>query len=223
MSGFVSVLGDIALLASLGVGGAAVHSARNVAPPATPPFAKRPPASSGHNLRPDNNATLLYDRGFMYRRRWWFTGTCCPPIKIGNQYRDELLASQAEHPVEVATFGPRTWWMFEDQFYWSSGGYSALDVLALVRERQRAHQTKLDRAHNALRMESEPRRQRRGHLSRELKLAVWERDGGRCSQCGSTFDLQYDHIIPFAMGGATTLENLQLMCSLCNQKKGANL
>ena len=58
---------------------------------------------------------------------------------------------------------------------------------------------------------------------REVRLAVWQRDGGRCIECGSDFDLQYDHVIPFSMGGATTAENLQLLCAGCNRAKGAAL
>jgi hypothetical protein len=59
--------------------------------------------------------------------------------------------------------------------------------------------------------------------TRVMRQVVWERDGGRCAECGSTFDLQYDHIIPVAMGGAHTVENLQILCSLCNQRKGKTI
>lgn len=59
--------------------------------------------------------------------------------------------------------------------------------------------------------------------ARDLRRQVWERDGGRCVECGSTFDLQYDHVIPFALGGATTFENLQILCSRCNQRKGQQI
>jgi 5-methylcytosine-specific restriction endonuclease McrA len=64
---------------------------------------------------------------------------------------------------------------------------------------------------------------RRQPISEEVKLAVFQRDGGRCVQCGSNFDIQYDHIIPVAMGGSSTVENLQILCATCNQRKGPSI
>jgi 5-methylcytosine-specific restriction endonuclease McrA len=64
---------------------------------------------------------------------------------------------------------------------------------------------------------------RREPIPREVRRAVFERDGGKCAQCGSNFDLQYDHVIPVVLGGATTVGNLQLLCGDCNREKGADL
>jgi 5-methylcytosine-specific restriction endonuclease McrA len=64
---------------------------------------------------------------------------------------------------------------------------------------------------------------RRDPIPSEVKRAVWERDGGACVQCGSAFDLQYDHVIPFSLGGASTVGNLQILCAGCNRAKGAAL
>lgn len=53
----------------------------------------------------------------------------------------------------------------------------------------------------------------------DVANAVWNRDGGRCCICGSRSELEFDHIIPVAKGGATTFRNLQLLCKTCNAKK----
>lgn len=57
----------------------------------------------------------------------------------------------------------------------------------------------------------------------EVKRYVWQRDGGRCVECGSVSDLQFGHVIPFSWGGSSTAENLQLECATCNLTKGAAL
>jgi hypothetical protein len=58
------------------------------------------------------------------------------------------------------------------------------------------------------------------HIPQHIKTAVWSRDGGRCVKCGIDHALQFDHIIPFAEGGASTVDNLQILCSPCNLQKG---
>jgi HNH endonuclease len=66
-------------------------------------------------------------------------------------------------------------------------------------------------------------------LPREVKAAVWLRDGGRCAHCGVTdadatartgVHLHYDHIVPFSRNGADTVNNIQLLCEDCNLSKG---
>jgi hypothetical protein len=51
-----------------------------------------------------------------------------------------------------------------------------------------------------------------------VKRAVWARDQGRCAfvgalgRCAETGRLEFHHVIPFAAGGAPTVENLSLRC-----------
>ncbi len=52
---------------------------------------------------------------------------------------------------------------------------------------------------------------------------MFERDGGRCVECEEAFDLQYDHILPVAHGGASKLASLQLLCADCNRQKSDNI
>jgi HNH endonuclease len=56
----------------------------------------------------------------------------------------------------------------------------------------------------------------------EVRSYVWRRDGGRCVQCGSTKNLEYDHKLPWSRGGSNTVRNIQLLCHDCNIKKGAS-
>jgi hypothetical protein len=132
-----------------------------------------------------------------------------------------LVAEQEARPVALFMRGGRTYWAFERRIFWEEEGFAPEDVLALVRARQRRARRALERAHAAL--ASEAGGSRRRPPAREVRLAVFERDGGRCVECGSRFELQYDHVIPVALGGSGTVENLQLLCAPCNRAKGAAL
>jgi len=61
------------------------------------------------------------------------------------------------------------------------------------------------------------------HISQNIKDKVWNRDGGKCVECGSNENLEFDHIIPFSKGGANTYRNIQLLCEFCNRNKSAKL
>lgn len=53
-----------------------------------------------------------------------------------------------------------------------------------------------------------------------VKLAVWERDKGRCVKCGSDKNLHFDHLLPYSKGGTSLLaENIQLLCAKHNLEK----
>ena len=61
-------------------------------------------------------------------------------------------------------------------------------------------------------------------IPRRVRDEVYARDGGRCTfvspggrRCGSTHDLQIDHIVPFARGGDDSPSNLRLLCGRHNR------
>jgi hypothetical protein len=61
------------------------------------------------------------------------------------------------------------------------------------------------------------------HLSAAARRTVWQRDAGRCQWpvasggiCGSTLRLEIDHVVPRARGGASTPDNLRVLCGMHN-------
>ncbi len=68
--------------------------------------------------------------------------------------------------------------------------------------------------------------------SKRLFEAIYTRDGGRCVYCGTSTRrtrsglhraanrATLDHVIPKALGGPLTCENLVLACQACNNERG---
>lgn len=53
-----------------------------------------------------------------------------------------------------------------------------------------------------------------------VKVQVWNRDKGRCVECGAVDELHFDHVLPYAKGGTSlTAENVQLLCARHNLQK----
>lgn len=60
-------------------------------------------------------------------------------------------------------------------------------------------------------------------IPQEVRATVWQRDQGKCVQCGARDYLEFDHIIPFSKGGASTVNNVQLLCRRCNLQKSDHI
>jgi 5-methylcytosine-specific restriction endonuclease McrA len=173
-------------------------------------------------LRIDKRAGFATEGRLFWRRHRFAAGRVVHPRALSRRSLAELHAVQAEEPVALMRHRGRQWWWFRDGFWWEDDDLGADDVMALVVERERRKRRKLERAHAALRQEANGER-RRDPIPRAVRLAVWERDGGRCVDCGGDFELQYDHVIPWSRGGATSVENLQLLCAACNREKSDGL
>ncbi|MFY9647257.1 MAG: HNH endonuclease [Terriglobales bacterium] len=63
----------------------------------------------------------------------------------------------------------------------------------------------------------------RQSIPESIRHEVWRRDQGQCARCASRDSLEFDHIVPLAMGGSNTARNLELLCESCNRRKGAKL
>ena len=70
-----------------------------------------------------------------------------------------------------------------------------------------------------------PQVKRRERLALRRHYSDWYQQlvathGERCANCGASDVLVLDHVIPIAKGGASQLDNLQLLCGECNRIKG---
>jgi hypothetical protein len=60
------------------------------------------------------------------------------------------------------------------------------------------------------------------HILAAVRREVWRRDDGRCAfvgsrgRCAERGFLEFHHVVPFAVGGAATVENIVLLCRAHN-------
>ena len=71
--------------------------------------------------------------------------------------------------------------------------------------------------------ERETSRQELRYIPAKVRAAVLARDGYSCAflsangrRCGARHDLEIHHVIPFALGGTPSLENLSARCRVHN-------
>jgi 5-methylcytosine-specific restriction endonuclease McrA len=134
-----------------------------------------------------------------------------------------MLQRSESYPVSFATVGERRYWRFGDRWFWDNEGLSADQVQALLVTRDQRRQASISRAQSTVAMTRAPVPAARGAIPEDMKHLVWTRDQGKCRLCGSNVELQFDHIIPWSMGGATSPENIQVLCGPCNRRKGASV
>ena len=66
----------------------------------------------------------------------------------------------------------------------------------------------------------------RKQYSEDVKRLLYLNSNGKCAICGEPLlydNITLDHRVPLKMGGADTVENLQISCLECNRLKGSLL
>jgi 5-methylcytosine-specific restriction endonuclease McrA len=141
---------------------------------------------------------------------------------ITSPYTTVLAARDEAQPLGKDAQG-RWLWIFRGDVYSTHSALQPIEATALLLEAENTGKMKIARARALMEQASAISERRRGVISNDVKMAVWNRDGGRCVRCGSRERLEFDHIIPHAMGGADTFRNLQILCESCNRSKGKSI
>jgi HNH endonuclease len=172
-------------------------------------------------LKRDPNARFE-KAGFAFLSRYHFVSGKLD-VAMSKEQHAALTRRQRETPVEVAYDEERrrTYWLFGDEFYWEDEGFEEIEVKALILERRAQKDRRVQRAVALMQQSEAMDAPARAAIPDEVKVFVWNRDGGRCVKCRSNQRLEFDHVIPVALGGANTVRNLQLLCETCNRSKGA--
>lgn len=65
---------------------------------------------------------------------------------------------------------------------------------------------------------------KRTEFNRKIRSKASKRAAGKCERCSANLksgESEYDHLIPLALGGKSTLINCQLLCRVCHVEKTA--
>ena len=138
------------------------------------------------------------------------------------------MATPATHSISVAVwrgsggFGvPDTLVSVKNNTFKDEKEVAVLVEHAILKEEKTFARMKkeVDQAKKFMKAESK----KRAPIPSDVQRFVWQRDEGRCVECGSKERLEYDHIIPVSKGGSNTERNIQLLCETCNRTKGASI
>lgn len=124
-------------------------------------------------------------------------------LTISRQARDTLRQVQALLSHQLPDGNPAV--IFE----------RALTLLLTELQHQRAGATPKPRP-------QQPAAEASRYVPRAVRREVWRRDNGQCAfvgrqgKCGERHKLEFHHLIPYAAGGPTSVDNIELRCRAHN-------
>lgn len=140
--------------------------------------------------------------------------------------RDELLNRYKDIPAEEVIFDENLSSSQKIDILRGVHGYTDEETSMMLEDAEKAKKnarTKLLKRQISNKAEelygTLPKDSNREPIPDDVRLYVWNRDGGKCVKCGSQQKLEYDHLIPHSKGGSDTDRNIQLLCEKCNREK----
>ncbi len=142
---------------------------------------------------------------------------------------EDLKRKSEDMPVFIRWYAKENqeeklyYYMYRDSFYRSEIELSENEVFLVLQTMWDSKKEKLSHELERIKAKAEFEGNLRVPVPEEVQMTVWNRDGGKCVKCGSSLNLEFDHIIPVSKGGSNTARNIQLLCEHCNRSKSANI
>jgi len=113
--------------------------------------------------------------------------------------------------------------LFQNALFDVTGLYTTEEAKLLVVKNYETERSEIDFLKSRSDKSSEKSKTGREPIPERVRNEVWRRDGGKCVECGSVYNLEFDHVIPVAKGGSNTARNLRILCESCNRRKSDSL
>jgi hypothetical protein len=131
-------------------------------------------------------------------------------------------------PVDIGKASNSTgdeyfYYLYQGIYYASEISMAGSDILAVLKSTMETKKEKLSKELERVKARAEDSGVKRAPIPEDVQVMVWNRDNGKCVKCGSSTNLEFDHIIPLSKGGSNTARNIQLLCEKCNRSKSANI
>lgn len=165
-------------------------------------------------------------------------------IEIGEAHLKRIVFLDLEPTINVTDYqksfttpvhlfqGNPCFWYYRGKVYQTSRDEFLPDEMDEVILRIKLHDIEESQEINILRrkisnlitaIENKPTSNNRKRIPDDIQMAVFSRDNGQCVKCDAQSELHFDHLIPISKGGSDTVENLQILCRMCNQRKSNNI
>ena len=136
--------------------------------------------------------------------------------EVEAQFRDEAAKGYCLPEKQCA--------FLDEMVFVFDGQYAPEEMRMLMTEYLNDLRARIEQASIALDgTRDQAEAERAGEIPDRVRALVWRRDQARCVVCGAASDLEFDHVIPRSLGGASTVRNVQVLCIRCNEKKGAQV
>ena len=135
----------------------------------------------------------LQSSGFWVFKKWQFYVTKTNFFELSNDdFRQAKKRLELSGACMIGRDGNRVLWWTNAGLFWADPDLSDEDVELLVWDRQRRQESRLDRLRKIRTGEKNLTEGRRIRISEEVRAFVWNRDEGRCVQCGAQDELQFE-------------------------------